>query len=96
VAGLIPFIGEMLGLLLVYNTCATDQALVRRIYNLARYAERLATYCGVTTLDDESTKVRDIGDGKSLMIDGVAISCAQPEICKSCPASSASAEAKGP
>jgi hypothetical protein len=38
VAGFIPFIGMMLGLLLVYNTCATDQALVRRIYNLARYA----------------------------------------------------------
>jgi hypothetical protein len=46
VAGLIPFIGMMLVLLLVYNARATDQGLVRRIYNLARYAERLATYCG--------------------------------------------------
>jgi len=43
VAGLIPFIGTMLVLLLVYNTRATDQGLVRRIYNLARYAQRLAT-----------------------------------------------------
>jgi hypothetical protein len=35
---------------------------------------------------------RDIVDGKSQMIDGVAIICAQLENCKSCPASSASAE----
>ncbi len=46
VAGLIPFIGMMLVLLLVYNTRATDRGLVRRIYNLARYAQRLATYWG--------------------------------------------------
>jgi hypothetical protein len=48
---------------------------------------------GVTTLDDEFAKGRDIADGKSQMIDGVAISCAQPGDCKSCPARSASAEA---
>jgi hypothetical protein len=46
VAGLIPFIDMMLVLLLVYNARATDQGLVRRIYNLARYAQHLATYCG--------------------------------------------------
>jgi hypothetical protein len=92
VAGPIPFIGMKLVLLLVYKTRATDQALVRRIYNLARNAQRLAIYWG-TTLDDESAKGRDLTDGKSQMIDGVAISCAQPENCKSYPASSASAEA---
>jgi hypothetical protein len=43
VAGLIPFIGMMLVLLLVYNTRATEQGLVRQIYNLARYAQHLAT-----------------------------------------------------
>jgi hypothetical protein len=92
VAALIPLIDVMLVLLLVYNARATDQGLVRRIYNLARYAQRLAIYWG-TTLGDESAKWRDIADGKSQMIDGVAISCAQPENCKSYPASSASAEA---
>jgi hypothetical protein len=46
VAGLIPLIGMMLVLLLVYNVRATDQGPVRRIYNLARYAQHLATYCG--------------------------------------------------
>jgi len=44
VAGLIPFIGMMLVLLLVCNTRATDRGLVRQIYDLARYAQRLATY----------------------------------------------------
>jgi hypothetical protein len=43
VAGLIPVIGMMLVLLLVYNIRATDQGLARRIYNLAHYAQRLAT-----------------------------------------------------
>jgi len=45
VAGLIPFIGMMLVLFLVYKTRATDEGLVRRIYDMARYAQRLTTYC---------------------------------------------------
>jgi len=36
----------MLVLLLVRNTRATDQGMVRRIWNLARYAQHLATYWG--------------------------------------------------
>ena len=43
-AGLIPFIGMMLVLLLVYKICVADRGLVRGIYNMARYAQHLATY----------------------------------------------------
>jgi hypothetical protein len=44
VAGLIPFIGMMLVLLLVHKTRAVDWGLVRRIYNMPRYTQRLTTY----------------------------------------------------
>ena len=40
VAGLISISGRMLVLLLVHKTRVADQSLVRRIYNIARYAQR--------------------------------------------------------
>jgi hypothetical protein len=46
VAGLIPFVGMMLVLLPVYKIRAVDQGLVKGIYNMVRYAQRLTTYWG--------------------------------------------------
>jgi hypothetical protein len=74
----------MLVLLLVYKTRASDRGLAKRIYNIDRYTQRWTM---------NFAKGRDIADGQSQMIDGVASSCSQSEDCKSCPARSAPAEA---